>query len=109
MINPINVEVVLALPDSQMLLSVEVESGATIADVIVTSGIARRFPDADLDALETGVWGKPMPRDHVVTDGDRVEFYRPLQMDPREARRMLAFSGRSMGQAPGSGVAPSSR
>ena len=100
MSEPINVELVLAMPDRQQLLSVEVESGATIADVIASSGIADRFPEVDMDVLETGIWGKPLPRDHVVRDGDRVEFYRPLQMDPREARRMLANSGRSMGQAP---------
>ena len=100
MSNRINVELVLALPDSQSLLPVEVDRGATIADVIAESGIGRRFPDTDLQALETGIWGKPMPRDHVVNDGDRVEFYRPLQMDPREARRLLANAGRSMGQAP---------
>ncbi len=96
----IKVELVLAMPESQWLVSVEVESGSTISDVIASSGIADRFPGVDLDALETGVWGTPVPRDHVVRDGDRVEFYRPLQMDPREARRKLADSGRSMGQAP---------
>jgi putative ubiquitin-RnfH superfamily antitoxin RatB of RatAB toxin-antitoxin module len=104
MSDAIRVELVLAMPDRQQLLSVEVESGATIADVIALSRIADRFPEVDVDVLQTGIWGKPMPRDHVVRDGDRVEFYRPLQMDPREARRMLANSGRSMGQAPVTGM-----
>ena len=52
------------------------------------SGLARQFPDIDFDTLQTGVWGKPMARNHVVREGDRVELYRPLEMDPRDARRL---------------------
>ena len=100
MADQINVELVLALPDRQFLLSVALDNGATIADVIASSGVAERVPGVDLDALETGIWGAPKPRGHVVSEGDRVEFYRPLQMDPREARRRLARSGRSMGEVP---------
>ena len=43
---------------------------------------------ADLDRLQAGVWGRPVDRSHVLIDGDRVELYRPLAMDPREARRL---------------------
>ena len=93
------VELVFALPERQVLLAVDVDEGATIAEVIAKSGIEDQFPEVDLGALATGVWGKPEGRDYVVKDGDRVEFYRPLHMDPREARRRLANAGMSMGQA----------
>ncbi|MDH3334917.1 MAG: RnfH family protein [Gammaproteobacteria bacterium] len=43
-----------------------------------------------MDALQTGLWGQPVDRDRLVKDGDRVELFRPLEMDPREARRLKA-------------------
>ena len=54
------------------------------------SGIGRHFPETRLDEMQAGVWGRPVERDHVLSDGDRVEVYRPLEMDPREARRLKA-------------------
>jgi putative ubiquitin-RnfH superfamily antitoxin RatB of RatAB toxin-antitoxin module len=84
------VEVVFALLKRQVLLSVNVADGATVADAIAASGIARQFPDHDLDVLQAGIWGQPVGRDRLVTDGDRVELFRPLELDPREARRLKA-------------------
>jgi len=82
------VEVVFALADRQELLVVELPDGSTIAAAIERSGLARWFADVDFDALQAGVWGKPAGRDRIVKDGDRVEIYRPLEMDPRDARRL---------------------
>ena len=82
------VEVVFALADRQELLVVELPAGATVGAAIARSGLARQFPEFDLDSLQAGIWGKPLPRSHVVKEGDRVEIYRPLEMDPREARRL---------------------
>ena len=82
------VEVVFALPDRQELLVVDLPDGSTVAAAIQMSRLARQFPDVDFDALQAGVWGKPTTRSHVVKEGDRVELYRPLAMDPREARRL---------------------
>lgn len=92
----LNVEVVFALPRRQVLVTVTLEEGATVAEAIHASGLAERFPDEQLDALPTGIWGRPADRDAVVSDGDRVEVYRPLEIDPREARRQLAQAGRTM-------------
>jgi len=82
------VEVVFALPDRQELLVVELPDGSSVGAAIEKSRLARQFPDVDFDALQAGVWGKPTARSHVVKEGDRVELYRPLAMDPREARRL---------------------
>jgi putative ubiquitin-RnfH superfamily antitoxin RatB of RatAB toxin-antitoxin module len=82
------VEVVFALAERQELLVVELPAGATVGAAIEKSGLARLFPDTEFDALQAGVWGKPVARDHVVKEGDRVEIYRPLEMDPRDARRL---------------------
>jgi putative ubiquitin-RnfH superfamily antitoxin RatB of RatAB toxin-antitoxin module len=96
MAEQIQVEVVFALAEKQVLLSVSVDEGATVADVIAVSGLLTKFPDESLQLLETGIWGHPVARDHGVREGDRVELYRALQRDPREARRELAQSGLTM-------------
>jgi len=93
---PLRVEIVFALRGQQELLALSVEDGATIADVIVASGLVEKFPGESLQDLETGIWGHPVARDRCVQDGDRVELYRPLQRDPRDARRELAQSGLTM-------------
>ena len=84
------IEVVFALPGRQVLLASEVPDGATVADAIAMSGIARQFPECDLDELQAGVWGQPVKRERVVRNGDRIELFRALEMDPREARRLKA-------------------
>ena len=84
------VEIVYALPDRQMLLALDVADGATVADVIAASGLARRFRDVDFDRFQAGIWGRPVARDRRVSEGDRVELYRPLEIDPKEARRLKA-------------------
>lgn len=84
------VEVVFALPQRQYLESLELPEGATVGDAIGTSGLAGQFPGIEFDGLQAGVWGKPVGRERLLVDGDRVELYRPLEMDPREARRLKA-------------------
>lgn len=93
----IQVEVVFATVEEQVLCAVSLQQGATVADAIDASALAHRFQSENLDELEVGIWGSPVRRDQVVTDGDRVEIYRPLAMDPREARRQLALNGQTMG------------
>lgn len=96
--NTINVEVVFALADRQELVTVAIASGATASEAIDKSGIARKFPDQELSACRLGIWGRLVESGHVLQDGDRIEMYRPLIIDPREARRRLAAEGKSMGQ-----------
>ena len=95
----IEVEIVFALPDQQDLRTVAVESGATVADVLKKSGLLDAFPEHGIAALTPGIWGREVESGHAVKQGDRVEFYRPLKIDPREARRRLALSGRTMGNS----------
>jgi len=58
------------------------------------------FPDQRLESAAVGVWGRPVDRSHIAYDGDRIEIYRPLLLDPRDARRLLAEQGRTMNQGP---------
>ena len=94
----INVEVVFALADVQVLVNVTLQDGATVADAITSSGLEERFEEQNLDALQAGIWGRPVDREQRLDDGDRVELYRALQRDPREARRQLARSGMTMSE-----------
>jgi uncharacterized protein len=59
--------------------------GATVADALVASALAQRH--VVLAELRVGVWNKPCERNTVLRDGDRVELYRSLLVDPKEARR----------------------
>lgn len=87
------VEVVLATAERQVLLALVVDDGATVADVISQSGIESRFPDLAVDEMPVGIWGKLASRQTAVRQGDRIELYRPLEIDPREARRQRARAG----------------
>lgn len=96
------VEVVFALAGRQKLLSVTLASGATAAEAIRQSGIAGSFPDKDFSACSIGVWGRLVEPSCLLQNGDRIEIYRPLTMQPRDARRRLAAEGKSIGGADGS-------
>ena len=91
--NLLRVEVVYALPERQMLIALEVEEGTTAMQAIERSGILGRFPQADPVRDGIGVFGKIVPLDALLREGDRVEIYRPLIADPKHARRKRA--GRS--------------
>ncbi len=89
----IRVVVVYALPDRQWALPVVVAPGARIRDAIVQSGIAVACPDLPGGAdgpWNVGVFNRLAMPDDLVHDGDRIEVYRPLRIDPKEARRLRA-------------------
>lgn len=84
------VEVVYARPDVQALERVELAPGATVEAAIRRSGLLERFPEIDLVRNGVGVYGRRARLEDRVEDGDRVEIYRPLAADPKEARRARA-------------------
>lgn len=84
---PLCIEVAYALPRVQTVLELEVPPGTTCRTAIGLSGILDRHPDIDLEQMTVGIYGELAELDTQVADGDRVEIYRPLQMDPREQRR----------------------
>ena len=87
----INVEVVFGMPESQQIVAISVPSGSTVADALEASKIGTIFPDADIDHLPTGIWGRPVERDQELANGDRVEIYRELELEPMESRRLRAL------------------
>ncbi|WP_417567710.1 RnfH family protein [Marinobacter sp.] len=84
----IEVEVAYARPDRQAIVPVKVPEGTTALQAAKLSGITDIFPEIDVDATDMGVFGKVIkdPAAHELRDGDRVELYRPLKIDPKQAR-----------------------
>jgi putative ubiquitin-RnfH superfamily antitoxin RatB of RatAB toxin-antitoxin module len=86
----IQVEVAYAAPEVQKILLVEVEEGSTIETTIDRSGIIEMFPEIDLVKQKVGIFSQVRRLTDKVKAGDRVEIYRPLTIDPMEARRKRA-------------------
>ncbi len=86
------VEVAYATPSRQEVIEVTVPPGATVEQAIRASGILERFPDIDLARQRVGVFGEGRQLQDPVRDRDRVEIYRPLIADPKQARRARAGS-----------------
>lgn len=89
----IEVEVVYALPHVQTLVRVFVEPGATVRNALISSGLAKRFPEIDAALANNGsvgIFGKTVAPDQTLNAQDRVEIYRSLTVDPKEARRRRA-------------------
>ena len=86
----IEVEVIYALPHVQTVRRVHVAPGTTIAQAIAASGIVAHHPEIGRTALQAGIYGQRKPLTTLLRDGDRIEIYRPLTADPKQARRTRA-------------------
>lgn len=85
------VEVVCATTEEQVLRRVRLSEGGTVMQAIEASGIRSALREGEMiDPRQLGVFSKKVTPDHVLLDGDRVEIYRPLLLDPMEARRRRA-------------------
>ncbi len=84
------VEVAYALPEEQVIISIEVPKKINIKQAIEKSGIQKIFPEIDLSKNKVGIFGKQTTLDHLLSDRDRIEIYRPLILDPKEMRRKRA-------------------
>lgn len=82
------VEVAYATPEKQTIIALDVAEGTTAVEAVRQSGIAEVFPEIDPEANDMGIFGKVIksPAQHPLRDGDRVELYRPLKIDPKQAR-----------------------
>ena len=88
----IEIEVVYAAVDRQVLLTASVPDGTTVREALRHSAIGTEFPELDLATCAVGSFGKVIadPERAVVHSGDRLEIYRPLLADPKEVRRLRA-------------------
>jgi putative ubiquitin-RnfH superfamily antitoxin RatB of RatAB toxin-antitoxin module len=67
-----------AKPTAQVWKTFEIADGATVRDVIERSGVLKEFPEIDLDTMKVGIFGAISKLDKPVSEGDRVEIYRPI-------------------------------
>lgn len=86
----IHVSVMVAEPARAWCAKVDLPAGATLAAAIVASGIHRARPDVEVSPERVGIFARKAGFDTVLRDGDRVEIYRPLKLDPKVARRLRA-------------------
>jgi len=84
------IEVSYANPTKQALLKCEISPRVTVKDAIEKSGILMQFPEIDLAQNAVGIFGKQVSLETPLIEGDRVEIYRQLMIDPKEARRLRA-------------------
>ena len=86
------IEVAYALSDRQKIIALEVEENCSVLDAARRSGIDREFTEIDWLTARFGIFSNPIeqPAQHVLRDGDRIEIYRPLLIDPKEVRKQRA-------------------
>jgi putative ubiquitin-RnfH superfamily antitoxin RatB of RatAB toxin-antitoxin module len=84
----LQIEVVYApAPGAIDSVSLQLHAGAVLADALRSSGLLQRH-GLQLDGLLCGIWSRQQPLDKALRDRDRVEIYRSLTVDPKEARRL---------------------
>ncbi|WP_114241267.1 RnfH family protein [Dyella sp. C9] len=93
MAEQVTVDVVYAEPSRQFVRRVSLPAGSTVMQAIDASGMARAIPGLVVDPDRLGIYARKVSPQQVVLDGDRVEVYRPLTLDPKEARRRRAHEG----------------
>ena len=86
----VHVTVVFCAPGCEDLTEVTLPAGATVADAIQASGVLDRRPQKVAAMPDVGIRGRLCAMTQRLEDGDRVELYRPLTVDPKEARRVRA-------------------
>jgi putative ubiquitin-RnfH superfamily antitoxin RatB of RatAB toxin-antitoxin module len=86
----IPVQVCYATDKVEILIDLEVEQGATIAQAIASSGIHARLPGVAIDDCPVGIFSKKKTPETVLRARDRIEIYRPLIADPKTTRRRRA-------------------
>ncbi len=97
------VEVVYALPARQHIVRVNLEPGMTVLGAVERSGLLEAHAEIDRERLVLGVFGERVALDTPARAGQRIEICRPLEVDPREARRAAAAHGAVMGARGGRG------
>ena len=85
-----DVEVAYATPEQQVIVTLTLPEGGTVEQAIHASGLLNRFPEIDGTDIKAGIFGSVCKLDEPLKQGDRVEIYRPLLHDPKEARRQRA-------------------
>lgn len=83
----INIQIVYATPERQTILDMTVDKPCTVEQAIAHSTLLADYPEVDFSKMTVGIWGKRVPHNNLCAEGDRIEIYRPLIIDPKQARK----------------------
>lgn len=93
MVEPrLRIEVACATPARQVIRELEVEAGTTLRQAVMLTDFDAAFPEIELERAPLGIYGRMVkdPETQCVESGQRIEVYRPLLADPKEARKKRA-------------------
>ena len=85
-----NIEIIYALADEQKLIALKVAEHCTVDQALRQSGIFKLYPELSIETIQVGIFSRPVDLSYVLRENDRIEIYRPLIIDPKEARRLRA-------------------
>lgn len=85
-----NVQVVYVSDHSECVIDLDINENSSVKEAIINSGVLKKHPEISLAKCHVGIFGEEVSLDQLLTQGDRVEIYRLLKMDPMEARRLRA-------------------
>lgn len=91
-VDEIQVEVAYATPTRQIIKMLTLPAGSSVEQAIRTSGLLEEFPEIDLNHQHVGVFGELVRLGAPLNSGERVEIYRALITDPKEARQRRALA-----------------
>ena len=89
----LSIEVAFAQPEQQWLYALQVPAGTTAREAVALSELPAQLPEINWTQVPLGIFGQAVADDYCLVAGDRVEIYRPLIRDPKEARRLRAAKG----------------
>ena len=95
----LSIEIVYGVPTKQKIFTVEINSGASVEQAILTSGVLTLFTEIDLAVNKVGIWNRVVKLSELLNDLDRIEIYRPLLADPKDVRKRRAEKAKLEGRA----------
>ena len=84
------VQVVYVNDHSECVIDLDINENSSVKEAVISSGVLEKYPEISLDQNQVGIFGEVVSQDQILSEGDRVEIYRSLKMDPMEARRLRA-------------------
>lgn len=82
----ISIEITYLTPHKQISIELSVPQNTTLFEAIKNTQLLQQFPEIDLSKNKVGIFGKIMPLETPLKEGDRIEIYRPLLIDPKQKR-----------------------
>ena len=92
----IDVQIIYVQPEQVWSKKLIMPRGATPIDLIKKSGFLEAFAELTLEELHYGVYSQRVDQHYLMNNFDRLEIYRPLNVDPKTVRRELAKTGKTM-------------